>query len=69
MCFADNGIAMTLDLSSLGENDLVKLLFAENTALVFQAKKESEGILKQAGVEFHKIGFVVESDELRLLNG
>ena len=69
MCFADNGIAMTLDLSSLGENDLVKLLFAENTALVFQAKKEAEGILKQAGVEFHKIGFVVESDELRLLNG
>src|SRR5690606_16370068 len=38
MCFADVNLAADLDLSDLGEEDIVKLLFSENCGIVFQLK-------------------------------
>ncbi len=47
MCFADVDLAAELNLSKLGEKDSVKLLFSENSGIVFQAKDKSiEAILK-----------------------
>ncbi|MFD2519076.1 phosphoribosylformylglycinamidine synthase [Salinimicrobium flavum] len=70
MCFADIDLAANLDLSELGEEDNVKLLFAENCGIVFQAKDSSvEEILKEQQVEFFKIGRASEGKILKIKNG
>ncbi|MUU78215.1 phosphoribosylformylglycinamidine synthase [Winogradskyella endarachnes] len=69
LCFADNNLGAELDLTSLGEKDSFKVLFAENAGLVFQSKDDSiETELSNANIEFHKIGEVTESDVLGIIN-
>ena len=41
MCFADVNLGAKIDLTALGENDSIKLLFAENAGIVFQAKDDT----------------------------
>ena len=70
MCFADNTLGAQLDLSSLGEVDTIKLLFAENAGIVFQAKDTSiEKILTTAKIEFFKIGTVLNNASFTIKNG
>ena len=70
MCFADVDLSAELNLTKLGEKDSVKLLFSENSGIVFQAKDKSvEGILKEKGVEFFRIGKVTEGKTLKIKNG
>lgn len=70
MCFAEPDLAAEIDLSTIGEADTTRLLFAENASVVFQAKDASvERILEEAGVEFFKIGNPVEGTTLQLQNG
>lgn len=66
MCFAENNIGAKIDLTSLSEKDAVKTLFAENIALVFQAKQEAEKVLNNAGVAFLSIGNVVNGNTLEV---
>ncbi|GAB5399853.1 MAG: phosphoribosylformylglycinamidine synthase [Aureisphaera sp.] len=68
MCYADVNIGAQIDLSSLGESDSVKVLFAENCGIVFQATQEVEHILSDKNIEFHKIGSVVEGDSVVIIN-
>ena len=51
---------MTIDLSVFEEVDLVKVLFAENIGIVFQAKNDAivESKLQSNGVAFFKLGQV-----------
>ncbi|WP_282133709.1 phosphoribosylformylglycinamidine synthase [Cellulophaga baltica] len=70
LCFADVDLGATLDLSSLGEEDTIKLLFAENAGVVFQAKDDTiETLLKAAGIDFKKIGTVTHESTLTIKNG
>ncbi|TDN83074.1 phosphoribosylformylglycinamidine synthase [Salegentibacter sp. 24] len=70
MCFADNELGATLDLSALNEKDSVKLLFNENCGIVFQAKDETaEKVLSDNKIEFFKIGKVTNGTELKIKNG
>ena len=70
MCFADNNLGAAIDLTALGEMDTVKLLFAENSGIIFQAKNPSiEAILKKNGIAFFPIGKVTDSDQLTIVNG
>ncbi|QXP53553.1 phosphoribosylformylglycinamidine synthase [Cellulophaga sp. HaHa_2_1] len=70
LCFADVDLGATLDLSSLGEEDTIKLLFAENAGVVFQAKDDTiETTLKAAGIDFKKIGTVTQESTLTIKNG
>ncbi len=70
MCFADNELGAMVNLTSLGEADTVKLLFAENSGVLFQAKDQSvEAALKTAGVECFKIGTVTGESTLEVKNG
>lgn len=70
LCFADNGIGAELDLTELNEKDSFKLLFSENAGIVFQGKDNSiETELTEAGIEFHNIGKVNDSDVLGVTNG
>ncbi|HMI02132.1 MAG TPA: phosphoribosylformylglycinamidine synthase subunit PurQ, partial [Pedobacter sp.] len=58
-----------IDLSALGEQDLIKVLFAENIGVVFQADAGAEAILSANGVTFHKIGEVTGDAVLNIKNG
>ncbi|RKT00348.1 phosphoribosylformylglycinamidine synthase [Flavobacterium sp. 123] len=64
MCFADINLGAKIDFSpeasGFEEKDIIKYLFAENIAVVFQAKEDSivENKLKQNGVTFYKLGSV-----------
>ncbi|MDF0716319.1 phosphoribosylformylglycinamidine synthase [Muricauda sp. 334s03] len=69
LCFADNDLGADLDLSNLGEQDIIKLLFSENIGVVFQAKDASvENELKAMGVEFTKIGTPTSESTLKIKN-
>ncbi|MCX2678448.1 phosphoribosylformylglycinamidine synthase [Galbibacter sp. EGI 63066] len=70
MCFADVNLGALLDLSSINEEDSVKLLFNENAGIVFQSKDDNviENTLSEAGITFHKIGKPVEGDRLQMKN-
>nr|WP_299485816.1 phosphoribosylformylglycinamidine synthase [uncultured Allomuricauda sp.] len=69
MCFADNNLGASLDLSSLNEADTIKLLFSENAGIVFQSQDDSiEKVLTNAGVDFKKIGSVTTEGNLNIKN-
>ncbi len=70
MCFADTNLGAELDITSLNEKDSFKVLFAENAGVVVQAKNNTiEEVLNNAGIEFHNIGNVADSDVLSVING
>ncbi|MFQ3576129.1 MAG: phosphoribosylformylglycinamidine synthase [Cytophagales bacterium] len=58
MCFPENNLGMSLQLDCFEQNDLVKVLFAENPALVLQVKEfeKVSKILNEANVNFHDLG-------------
>ncbi|WP_418263430.1 phosphoribosylformylglycinamidine synthase [Flavobacterium faecale] len=58
MCFADVNLGAKIDFSVFAEKDIIKYLFAENIAVVFQAKDDAtvEAQLNKNGVEFFKLG-------------
>ncbi|MNK01748.1 Phosphoribosylformylglycinamidine synthase [compost metagenome] len=69
LCFADRDLGANLDLSSLAEQDSIKLLFAENIGIVFQADPTVEAVLAANGVAFHKIGEATSTATLTIKNG
>ena len=71
MCFADVNLSASLDLSALKESDSVKLLFAENSGVVFQTLNAAavEEVLKNAKVEYHILGEAKEGTSLEVKNG
>ncbi|MCB0641444.1 MAG: phosphoribosylformylglycinamidine synthase subunit PurQ, partial [Phaeodactylibacter sp.] len=70
MCFADVDLAAEIDLSSLGESDLIKILFAENAAVVIQLKDEAAAKeLASFPIPCHRIGTVAKGATLTVRNG
>ena len=69
MCFANTEGGMEINLDEIKENDLVKILFAENPGIVIQVSDKQASlvkkVLKDAGVGFVKIG--VPTDERHIL--
>ncbi|MEJ1223640.1 phosphoribosylformylglycinamidine synthase [Sediminicola sp. 1XM1-17] len=69
LCFADTELGAKLDLSGLKESDTIKLLFAENAGIVFQAKDAGiEKELSNAGINFYRLGSVQEESVLTIKN-
>ena len=68
MCFADVNLGANLDLSRLGEDDLVKILFSENCGIVFQTSEDNEveKLLSEKNIDFIKLGSVTSSETLQL---
>ena len=68
MCFADNNLGAKLNLTDLGEEDLIKILFSENNGVVFQGKKDSiiEKTLAKNNIDFIKIGTVTDTESLQI---
>jgi phosphoribosylformylglycinamidine synthase len=69
LCFADTQLGANLDLSGLGETDTIKVLFSENSGIVFQAKDDSiEALLSTKNIDAIKIGSVISEATLTLKN-
>ncbi|WP_395052294.1 phosphoribosylformylglycinamidine synthase [Flavobacterium sp.] len=68
MCFADVNIGAKINFNKLPEKDLVKILFSENIGLVLQTNNNIafENNLFGRGIEYFKIGEVVEGDFLEI---
>ena len=57
LCFANTNIGADIDLTSLKENDSIKVLFAENSGIVFQSIDDSvDAVLSENKINFVKIG-------------
>ncbi|WP_367866824.1 phosphoribosylformylglycinamidine synthase [Pedobacter sp. WC2423] len=68
LCFADRNLGANLDLSALGDQDIIETLFAENIGIVFQADASAEAVLNANGVVYHQIGTVSETAQLTVKN-
>jgi len=70
MCFADNNLGAKIDLSDIAEKDAVKILFAENSGIIFQTSNatEVEKVLNNNKIEFHNIGFAIAEEKLEITN-
>ncbi len=68
MCFADVNLGADLNISSLNEEDSIKVLFAENSGIVFQADASVETILSENNIEFFNIGTATNSGTVKIQN-
>ena len=67
MCFSSQNISAELDLSALNEKDIIKVLFSENTGIIFQSKNNlAEKILIENNIEVFKIGNVKTGSKITI---
>ena len=69
MCFTDNASGLDLNLNGIEEADTVKLLFAENPGIIFQADEAAEDILAYNDINYVKIGAPTTSGKVQIVNG
>ena len=73
MCFANVEGGMEISLNKLKEEDIVKILFAENPCIVIQVKDkhkdEISKLLEEAGVGFVKIGKPTDERHILVTKG
>ena len=69
LCFSDTNLGADLNLDTLEEADSIKLLFSENSGIVFQAKDASvTAELTKASIAFHELGTVTDQPVLNIKN-
>ena len=69
LCFSQEMVGLNLDISNLGESDAVKVLFAENSGIIFQSISEDvPTILAKNNVEFFELGNAVRSETVKITN-
>ncbi|MCF8388466.1 MAG: phosphoribosylformylglycinamidine synthase [Bacteroidales bacterium] len=65
MCFAQNDIGLDIDLSSFDE-DTLKILFAENPAILVQTDRSIETLLSNNQISFQLLGSINNERKLNL---
>jgi phosphoribosylformylglycinamidine synthase len=68
MCFADVSLGADFNITSLNEEDAIKVLFAENSGIVFQGNSTVEAILIENNIEFFHIGTANNSGKVNIKN-
>lgn len=71
LCFASTNLGANLDFTAFEEEDLIKILFAENAGIVIQAVKNQdiEAVLSENNIPFYKLGEAVSDEMLFLKKG
>ncbi len=71
MCFANKTFGINADLSSIAEEDIVKILFAENPGVLIQVKdvEKISAILDEKELGYQVIGSPVEERTLTIKKG
>ena len=68
MCFANVNLGADFNISALNEEDSIKVLFSENSGIVFQADTSVELILSENNIEFFTIGTANDSGKVTIKN-
>ncbi len=72
MCFAQTDLGAKFDLTSIGQNDAIRLLFAENVGIVFQVEVNKENavvdLFQRHNLGLIKIGMPTKGKELSIKN-
>lgn len=72
MCFAETETGANVDLTSIGQNDVIRLLFSENIAIVFQVDANKENtvteLFQSHNLGLIKIGMSTKGKELIITN-
>ncbi|PQJ82177.1 phosphoribosylformylglycinamidine synthase [Polaribacter glomeratus] len=68
LCFADMNLGADFNISALNEEDAIKVLFAENSGIVFQADAAVESILSENKIAFFNIGSANTSGKVNIKN-
>ena len=71
MTFANTTGGLSINLSDIAEEDIVKILFSENPGVILQVsdKNAAEKILEEAGVGFLRIGKTTDGRSLDIKKG
>ena len=70
LCFAEQNVGMNIDLSSIGEADSIKALFAENSGIIIETADATVARTLAANNIVHfEIGRVVAGDSVAIKNG
>ena len=70
LCFSDTNLGADLNLNALKETDSIKLLFSENSGIVFQTADDSVAVeLSKVSIEFYELGTVTNQPVLNIKNG
>lgn len=71
MCFSNREGGMSLNLSSIGEDDIIKLLFSQNPGIVIQVESEDEIAeeLLEHGISYYSLGKPVAKRSLFISHG
>ncbi len=68
ICFTDNESGLDLNLTGIEEEDTLKLLFAENPGIIFQADEAAEDLLAYNDIQYVKIGAPTTSNKVQVVN-
>lgn len=68
LCFSNNETGMKLNLSGIEEVDTVKLLFAENPGVVFQADEATEDLMAINDISYVKLGVPTQNPVVEIVN-
>lgn len=68
MCFAQPGVGVDLNADVLTENDLIKIAFSEQPALLIQVENEAavKSVFEKQGVAYHVLGNITNKEELNI---
>jgi phosphoribosylformylglycinamidine synthase len=71
MCFANTQGGLSINLTSLNVDDIVKILFSQNPGIIIQVKSDNEiaNILLERGISYHFIGHPVKNRTIHITNG
>jgi phosphoribosylformylglycinamidine synthase len=70
MCFSNTSGGITLNLTAIGEEDIIKLLFSQNPGIIIQVKDEDEAadFLLEHGISYYSIGHPILERSLIISN-
>ena len=66
LCFPSLGVGLDVDLSNLGEADIVRVLFSEKIGVLIQSNTDLQAHFEAAGIKCTKIGSVNSEAKLTL---
>jgi len=69
LCFSSTTIGANIDLSAIEEDDIIKLLFAENAGVIIQSTSALDVLLNKQDINCIKIGTVTTSPTLSVRKG
>jgi len=71
MCFSNPGGGLTINLTAINEDDIIRILFSQNPGIIIQVRDENDvaEILLEHGISYYSIGHPIIDRILHITNG